>query len=210
MEEWERRFTRLETIDLSFEKNENRLKKALFFSKIKKNDLVLDLFSGRCDTSYGLHSRGYRIVSGDISLKLLKMNHDVKDKMQLNALQLPFRPNQFRGVIIQGGLHHLGTFGQMVDCLNEVKRVLQPDGYLFISEPADTLLLALWLLLITRTGLWRLSSYARNWYELYRAEEKTHTGYLKNIGRLLDYFRSDWIIEHHRVGLVTEFFTLRK
>ncbi len=210
MEEWEIPFSRLESIDSSYKKNLNRLKIVLFFSNIKKNYLVLDLFSGRCDTSYGLNNRGYRTISGDISIKLLKMNNDVKDKIQLNALQLPFHNNQFRGIIIQGGLHHLENFEQIVGCLHEVKRVLQPHGYLFISEPANTLLLKIWLFLMKNTRLWKLSSYTKHWHDLYIVEEKTHSLYLKNISKLVKYIKSNWIIEFHRIGVVTEFFTLKK
>jgi ubiquinone/menaquinone biosynthesis C-methylase UbiE len=210
MHDWDTPFSRLESIDFSFKKNTKRLEKVLFFCKISKNDLVLDIFSGRCDTSYGLKSRGYRIISGDISIKLLKMNNDVKDKIQLNTLQLPFHNNQFRGIIIQGGLHHLENFEQLVSCLHEVKRVLQSNGYLFISEPANTLPVKLWLLLIKKTRLWKLSSYSRNWHDLYMVEEKTHTRYLNNTGKLVNYLKTNWTIELHRVGCITEFFTLRK
>ena len=104
MNEWERLFSTLESTDLSYRKNLKRLKKGSFFHKIKKSDLILDLFCGRCDTGYGLKDYGYRIISGDISFKLLKINKEVKNKIQLNSLALPFCSNQFKGIIIQGGL----------------------------------------------------------------------------------------------------------
>lgn len=210
MNEWERLFSTLESTDLTYRKNLKRLKKGSFFLKIKKTDLILDVFCGRCDTGYGLKNHGYRIISGDISFKLLKINREVKNKIQLNSLTLPFNTSQFKAIIIQGGLHHLETFDQTVHCLQEIKRILKPDGYLFISEPANTLCLKLWLFMITKTPLWKLSSYARNWHDLYRSEEKTHKQYLYNTNRLTDYLKSNWIIEAHRIGVVTEFFTLKK
>ncbi len=210
MEEWEAQFSKLESIYSSYKKNIYRLRKVLFFCKINKNDLVLDLFSGRCDTSYGLKCRGYRIISGDISIKLLEMNNYVKDKIQLNSLQLPFHNNQFRGIIIQGGLHHLENFEHITRCLHEVKRVLQPNSYLFISEPANTLFLKIWLFLIRKTRLWKISSYSKNWHDIYIVEEKTHSLYLNNISKLVNYLKSNWTIEFHRVGLFTEFFALKK
>lgn len=210
MNKWERLFSNLESTDFSYRKNLKRLKKGLFFIKIKKNDLVLDLFCGRCDTGCGLKNHGYRITSGDISFKLLKINRDVKNKIQLNSLSLPFYNSQFKAIIIQGGLHHLENYDQIVICLQEIKRILEPNGYLFISEPGNTLCLKIWLFLITQTSLWKLSSYASNWHDLYRAEEKTHLRYLCNINKLTDYLKRNWIVEIHRVGIVTEFFTLRK
>ena len=210
MKDWDRLFANLDSINFSHRKNLNRLKTGLFFNKMTTNDSILDLFSGRCDTSYGLKDYGCMIICGDISLKLLKINKDVKNKLQLNSLLLPFKHNQFNGIIIQGGLHHLDGFNQIVMCLEEVKRVLKSNGYLFISEPGNTLLLKIWLFLIKKTELWKMSSYSRKWHDLYKAEEKTHSLYLKNIGKLLDYLKNNWIIEFHRMGVITEFFTLRK
>ena len=49
--------------------------------------------------------------------------------------------SQFKAIIIQGGLHHLENYNQIVICLQEIKRILEPNGYLFISEPGNTLCL---------------------------------------------------------------------
>jgi ubiquinone/menaquinone biosynthesis C-methylase UbiE len=138
------------------------------------------------------------------------MNKDVKNKIQLNSLLLPFKNNQFKGIIIQGGLHHLDDFDQIVICLREAKRVLKSNGYLFISEPGNTLCLKIWLFLIKKTKLWKISSYSKNWHDLYKAEEKTHSLYLSNTSKLIHYLKNNWTIEFHKVGLVTEFFTLKK
>ncbi|NOQ86180.1 MAG: methyltransferase domain-containing protein [Deltaproteobacteria bacterium] len=210
MKEWDVLFSNLDSIDFSYRKNLNRLKRGPLLSKTTKDDLILDLFCGRCDTSYGLRDYGYKIISGDISLKLLIMNKDVKNKIQLNSLLLPFKNNQFKGIIIQGGLHHLDDFDQIVICLREAKRVLKSNGYLFISEPGNTLCLKIWLFLIKKTKLWKISSYSKNWHDLYKAEEKTHSLYLSNTSKLIHYLKNNWTIEFHKVGLVTEFFTLKK
>lgn len=210
MKNWDTEFPELDSIDFSSKKNLRRLLRAQFFTKTHKDDLILDLFSGRCDTSYGLKNSRPKIINGDFSFNLLNINKQVKNKTQLNALQLPFKDGQLSAVIIQGGLHHLESFDQVTICLNEVKRIVKPNGYVFISEPGNTILLKLWLFCIMGTNLWKLTPYSRKWHFLYRAEERTHSSYLANVKKLIDYLDNNWIIEMHKVGLVTEFFTLKK
>jgi SAM-dependent methyltransferase len=206
---WERIFAHLDSVDFSSKKNLRRLREVNFFNLTDSNDLILDLFSGRCDTSYGLQWYRKRVISGDLSFDLLTINGRVKNKIQLNSLSLPFKDGQFNAVIIQGGLHHLESFDQIVMCCNEIKRILKAGGYIFISEPGDTVLLKIWLFLIKKTPLWKLTRYSRNWHFLYKEEEKTHSLYLTNINNFLDYLRKNWVVEIHKLGLVTEFFALK-
>jgi ubiquinone/menaquinone biosynthesis C-methylase UbiE len=210
MKNWHTEFPDLDSIDFSSKKNLRRLQKAQFFTRTHKDDLILDLFSGRCDTSYGLKNSRTRIINGDVSFNLLKINDGVNNKIQMNALQLPFKDGQFDAAIIQGGLHHLESFDQATVCLSELKRIIKSNGYVFISEPGDTLLLKLWLFCIKRTNLWKLTPYSRRWHFLYCAEERTHSSYLANVKKLIDYLNNNWVIELHTVGLITEFFTLKK
>jgi ubiquinone/menaquinone biosynthesis C-methylase UbiE len=210
MNTWDTRYVTLDSIEFSVKKNLRRLEQAQFFTLTDSNDLILDLFSGRCDTSYGLKEKRQRIINGDLSFNLLTINTDVTNKIQLDALHLPFRDNQFDAVIIQGGLHHLAALDQIIVCLNEVKRILKYKGYVFISEPANTVLLTIWLFIIKKTSLWQLTSYSRNWHNLYKAEEHLHATYLSNVQQLTAYFQNSWVIHHHKKGLITEFFTLTK
>ena len=210
MKKWDTTFPDLDSIDFSSKKNLRRLQGAQFFAKTNKDDLILDLFSGRCDTSFGLRNYGRRVISGDLSFNLLTINKGVKDKLQLNSLSLPFKDNQFNAVIIQGGLHHLESFDQIVMCCDEIKRIIKSSGYVFISEPANTLLLKVWLFFIKKTNLWKVSQYSRNWHCLYKEEERTHSLYLENIKNLIDYLNNNWVVEFHKVGLITEFFTFKK
>lgn len=210
MNSWDIRYLSLDSIKFSTKKNLRRLKKTQFFILTEANDLILDLFSGRCDTSYGLQQSRPRVISGDLSFKLLTINAGVKNKVQLNTLHLPFKNSQFDAVTIQGGLHHLASFDQMVSCFNEIKRILKTNGYVFISEPANSITLTVWLYMIKNTRFWKLFKYSRHWHDLYEEEAQTHSYYLTTIKRLIDYFMQNWILLHHRVGLVTEFFTLKK
>ena len=210
MDKWASTFVNLDSIDFSGKKNLRRLKKLHFFKLTHPDDLILDLFCGRCDTSYGLYECRPKIINGDLSFNLLKINKQVKNKIQLTSLQLPFKNDRFDAAIIQGGLHHLKTFNRVVECLNEVKRVLKSNGYVFISEPGNTMLLKVWVFLIKRTKLWTLTPYSRIWHSLYMQEEKTHSLYLHNNTKLFDYFKNNWEIKLHKAGLITEFFTLEK
>ena len=209
MKKWDSNFVNLDSIDFSSKKNLGRLQKLKFFDLTNQDDLILDLFCGRGDTSYGLNNCRPKVINGDLSFNLLKINKHAKNKIQLNALLLPFKNNQFNAVIIQGGLHHLDSFDQVTICFNELKRILKSNGYVFISEPGNTLVLKLWLFLIKRTNLWKLSPYSRNWHSVYREEEKAHSLYLENVSNLINYLKKNWVIEFHKVGLVTEFLTLK-
>jgi ubiquinone/menaquinone biosynthesis C-methylase UbiE len=209
MKKWDSNFVNLDSIHFSSKKNLNRLQKLKFFDLTNQDDLILDLFCGRCDTSYGLTNYRLKVINGDLSFNLLKINKKAKNKIQLNALLLPFKNNQFNAVIIQGGLHHLESFEQLTICFSELKRILKSNGYVFISEPGNTLVLKLWLFLIKRTNVWKLSPYSRNWHSVYSEEERSHSVYLENVSKLIDYLKKNWVIEFHGVGLVTEFFTLK-
>ena len=210
MDTWDTRYLALDSVEFSAKKNLKRLKNTFFFTLTGSNDLILDLFSGRCDTSYGLQEYRQRVISGDLSFNLLNLNKEVKNKVQLNTLRIPFKNAQFDAVIIQGGLHHLANFDQTVACFAEIKRVLKSNGYVFISEPGNTIALKIWLYIIRKTSIWKLFKYSRRWHDLYEEEAQTHALYLKNISRLIDYLKNNWIIQHHRVGLVTEFVTLKR
>lgn len=115
-----------------------------FISKINNNSLILDIGSGNGrNTKYNNH-----IIFGlDISFEQLKMNqlNYIKKNMenksnictnfdiQANMIKIPFKDNSFDAIISIASFHHLSTFDERIMCLQEMKRVLKPDGKILIS-----------------------------------------------------------------------------
>jgi ubiquinone/menaquinone biosynthesis C-methylase UbiE len=208
---WEHSWSTLYSNKVAIKKNIYRLRVGKFFKLVPKKTLILDLFCGTLVTGTGLKSKGYeKLICSDISLNMLSKNKGKIIKSICNSMFLPYKNNAFDAVIIQGGLHHLKDLNERVICLNEIKRVLKSCGLVFITEPANTIFLNIWLFFINNTNLWRFFSYTKKWHDLYLEEKDTHADYLKNIPDLIYYIKNNWDFEFHRVGLVTEFFTLRK
>jgi SAM-dependent methyltransferase len=210
MENWDDYYSNLESSNTSILKNVQRLKTLSFFKNSNSSALILDLFSGCCHTAQGLKKYDYnRVVNGDFSFDLLTKNA-VDRQVQLTAVQLPFKNSCFESIIVQGGLHHLESIEQIIQCMNDIKRVLKQGGRVFISEPGNTLALSTWLFFIRKTSLWKLTPYSRNWHDMYMAEEETHAHYLTITDSLLEYIKNNWLVEYHKKGLITEFFRIRK
>jgi ubiquinone/menaquinone biosynthesis C-methylase UbiE len=192
-------------------KNISRLRRGGLLKHLKKHDLVLDLFCGKCETGHGLKRMGYdRVICGDHSIRLLKTKRTgLVTRVCLDALNLPVKEQSVDVVIIQGGLHHLQSTQQILSCLNGLKKIVNPDGYVFLSEPGNTVLLGLWLLLMTKTPFWKLSKFSRNWHDLHSEEKATHEDYLTNLSKVHGYIKTDWKIVRYKKGLVTDFFLLK-
>ena len=77
------------------------------------------------------------LVSSDIDKKNLGSKNLAKNKVLLDATNIPFKDNQFDQVIILDVLEHIKNHEKT---LNEIKRVLKKHGKLIISVPNDTLL----------------------------------------------------------------------
>lgn len=208
---WERNFFQLYNTSTAVKKNLSRLRTGFFLKDRSSETVILDLFCGKGETSIGLSNIGFkRIIRGDFSYYLLLQNSTNNERVCLNAAVLPFKDGSFDAIIIQGGLHHLKSIGEIIICLTEAKRILRSNGFVFISEPGNTLFLKTWLLLMNKTNLWKLFKYSRHWHDLYIEEIESHSQYLSAIPSIINYYMDHWNIDRHTVGLVTEFFTLRK
>jgi ubiquinone/menaquinone biosynthesis C-methylase UbiE len=208
---WEKSWSTLYDRRVSLRKNINRLRVGKFFELVSKEAFVLELFCGMGETGAGLARSGYEnLICSDISLNMLRENDGKINKSLCNAISLPFKDDIFDSVIIQGGLHHLRDLKERIVCLNEIKRVLKSSGLVFISEPANTVFVKVWLFFINHTSLWKLFAYSKKWHDLYMEEKNSHTDYLNRIPELVNHIKNNWEFKFHKIGLITEFFTLRK
>ncbi|MGV3278136.1 class I SAM-dependent methyltransferase [Rickettsiales bacterium LUAb2] len=95
--------------------------------------LALDLMSHTGDTTLLLqnHPKIKSVVSGDISSEMLKLcnNHL---KVQLDPLNMPFKPNTFNLVISVFGLH---SFNNLPIIFKNIYNILQKGGLILLSIP---------------------------------------------------------------------------
>lgn len=105
---------------------------------------VLDLGGGAGRYTYALAQRGYQLHLADLSPDLINTARqklssfagakNVKSIQVLNAVDLSGMDKaQFDHVLLFGPLYHLTTSAEIKSCLQEVFRVLKPNGKLFAA-----------------------------------------------------------------------------
>ncbi len=98
---------------------------------------MVDLFCGSGRNLACLESMGFKNLHGvDLSPRLLHL-YIGKAKLYVgDATSLNFPDDWADIVIVQGGLHHLPLLpNDLAKCLDQIQRVLKPDGILIIVEP---------------------------------------------------------------------------
>ena len=138
-ESWESAYLRFETRAAEQEKFLGRLR-AAGADEWDRDFLVLDLFSGRGGCVRALRRMGFRrVISLDLSTNLLTARDDVSDCSVADCRQLPIADQSADVATIHGGLHHLERLpADLERTLQEVARVLRPDGILVAVEPWRT------------------------------------------------------------------------
>ena len=106
---------------------------------LKKDNSILDVGAGTGKYSIYFKNKGYDVTS----LELVKQNINIF-KSKLNNLNIPiyqgnatnlsmFKDNSFDIVLLFGPMYHLISYEEKVKALNEAKRVVKKNGYIFIS-----------------------------------------------------------------------------
>ncbi len=122
-----------------------------FYLSLTKKSTVLDLGSGLGSYSFALSSRVKRVISADSSsefLEFISMRAKQDDCKNISAVhidpldygKLPFSDKSFDAVIMNGVLEWVGAHAKKGDplkiqrkCLQEVNRVLKPNGEVWIG-----------------------------------------------------------------------------
>lgn len=100
---------------------------------------VADICSGRGAGLRAWHQLGFTDVVGvDFSLALAATHRGPGRVVLGDARRLPLRDASRDIVVVQGGLHHLFTFGDMDLALSEMVRIVKPGGRLVVIEPWPT------------------------------------------------------------------------
>jgi ubiquinone/menaquinone biosynthesis C-methylase UbiE len=98
------------------------------------NKKILDIGSGEGGTSSVLSENNF-VVSVDLSLLRLqrqKVNFQIKNSVNSNALKLPFSDSSFDIIILQDVIEHLSDSENFI---SEIKRVLKSNGAIYLSTP---------------------------------------------------------------------------
>ncbi|MDD5043260.1 MAG: class I SAM-dependent methyltransferase [Patescibacteria group bacterium] len=111
----------------------------IFGKYIKAGDKVLDLGCGNGRLYDFLKNKSINYFGVDNSEALIneakKKYPEIADKFQVgDALDLNFPDNHFDAVMMVAVLNHLPSKELRLQVLNNVKRVLKPDGYLLMTN----------------------------------------------------------------------------
>ncbi len=141
---WELAYARFETPEQEIRKFVARLRE-LGAEQWPKDSAIVELFCGRGNGLHALQQLGFSQVEGvDLSPRLLAQYHGTARTTVADCRELPFAEGTKDVVIVQGGLHHLPTLPNDLDCtFAEIRRVLKRDGRVIFVEPWLTLFLRL-------------------------------------------------------------------
>ncbi len=109
--------------------------------RLARGSVVLDVAAGTGDLSRELARQGLRPIATDLSYNMLAHAHDVADRVQADALTLPFATASVDGATCG---YALRNFTDLAGTLAEIGRVVRPGGRISILEVAEP-----------RGGLWR-------------------------------------------------------
>lgn len=110
-------------------------------NEIKKNDIVLDLGCGNGMHSIKIAKTCKEIIAIDSDIRQLEIGEYLSKEQNINNIKfiqnnlenkLPFNNNYFDKILCLDVLEHLYNREM---CLLEIKRVLKPNGIVFISVP---------------------------------------------------------------------------
>lgn len=118
--------------------------------KVKSNDVVLDIGCGRGDITLNLGSQCKMAYGIDYAADAITLANEIKDKypkkikdkvkfLKINAKKLDFPDNTFDVIIAIDVFEHLYD-PELRKSLKEMKRVLKPNGVLFIHAGTNRLL----------------------------------------------------------------------
>ena len=109
--------------------------------RLARGSVVLDVAAGTGDLSRELTRQGLRPIATDLSYNMLAHAHDVAERVQADALTLPFATASVDGATCG---YALRNFTDHAGTLAEIGRVVRPGGRISILEVAEP-----------RGGLWR-------------------------------------------------------
>lgn len=106
------------------------------YSKLPKKGNVLEIGAGKSALPLALKEKGLSVTVTDISESaVLYQAKQGLEAVQVKDCKLPFENNSFDVVISASAIEH---FENDVEMVNEVHRVLKPNGLFILALPAST------------------------------------------------------------------------
>ncbi|HMK54724.1 MAG TPA: methyltransferase domain-containing protein [Methanobacteriaceae archaeon] len=115
----------------------------LFFEKIVPGCRVLDFGCGWGKVVLQLHEKGYQVEGFDINFQAVKQAQKELNKLSLSsnevfiqadARNIPYSNNSFDVCILQAFLTTIIPPSDRTQIIDEVFRVLKPNGYLYLAD----------------------------------------------------------------------------
>lgn len=104
---------------------------------LKKKDKIIDIGAGTGAYSIYFYDKGYDVTAVELvkhNLRIIEKNRPNLKAYQGNATNLSkFKDNSFDIVLLFGPMYHLITKDEKIKALNEAKRIVKKNGYIFIS-----------------------------------------------------------------------------
>ena len=109
----------------------------IFINYVSKNSKILDVGCGYGRTLNEMYHAGYKnLVGVDSSTGMLERGK--REFPYLNFVQndsdLPFDDNRFDAVLLVGVLCSVVNENAQRDLLNEIKRILKPEGVIYVND----------------------------------------------------------------------------
>ena len=102
-----------------------------FLDTIKSHELVADI---GCGNGRGLHLYPFTVIGCDIcEPNLIEANKQLSGVIRGNAINLPYKTNQFDELISIAVIHHLSSYERRKQAVKEMIRIVRPGGKLFIQ-----------------------------------------------------------------------------
>lgn len=198
---WEEAYQRFETPQQEIRKFVKRLKQ-LGATNWSRESEIVELFCGRGNGMHALERLGFTRVEGvDLSPALLAQYEGSAKCHTADCRSLPFDDGSKDILIVQGGLHHLLELPEdLIQTLDEVRRVLRGDGLFVIVEPWETPFLRFVHAVCDNRlarGLWdKLDALAT----MTRYELQTYEQWLSRPDEILGLLRDRFEIQQCRIG----------
>ena len=107
-----------------------------YIQKYLKKGSILDVGAGTGKYSIELTNHGYDVTALELvkhNLRVIESKSNIKCVLG-NAINLSmFDDNSFDAVILFGPMYHLISVNDKVKALNEAKRVVKNNGFIFVS-----------------------------------------------------------------------------
>jgi len=188
---WEDAYNRFESEDEEVRKFKKRL--GYLGAGIWSRDAtIVDLFCGSGRNLSCLERMGFSDLHGvDLSPRLLSRYSGSANLYVGDATALGFPEKWADVIIVQGGLHHLPNLSlNLGKCLDEIHRVLKPDGLFVMVEPWVTPFLNLAHWCCRRKIICRMSAKVGALAVMIEEEKETYFSWLSNSELILQELNS--------------------